>query len=114
MGGNISKQTKALLILLICILLFGMIIVIMHLLATYYPLYSMIVAIGSLTIALLHCIYKTILEYLSALFEAIQPIKTLGAVRGVLNDLRVTVLNTVPISGTLTGVTTVKNLGCIW
>jgi hypothetical protein len=48
---------------------------------------------------------KTIKEYLSAIYDAVQNVRTLGAVRGVLNDLRVTPTGAVTVTGTVTAIT---------
>lgn len=50
---------------------------------------------------------KKVIEWLSSIFDAVQHVRTLSAVRGVANDLRVSVLNTVPVSGTVTATGTV-------
>ena len=56
---------------------------------------------------------KTIAEYLSAIYDAVQNVRTLGAVRGVANDFRVTVLSapSTAVTGTVavSTVTTVTN-----
>lgn len=58
---------------------------------------------------------KTIKELLEGILEAVQPIKILGAVRGVLADIRVTVLNAINVGTvtTVTGVTTVTTVNTL-
>lgn len=54
---------------------------------------------------------KTVRQLLEGILEAVQPIKVLGAVRGTLADLRVTITggSVAVSSGTITTVTTLSN-----
>jgi hypothetical protein len=54
---------------------------------------------------------KTVREALDAILESVQQIKVLGAVKGILQDLRVSIVNTPPVtiaSGTVTTVSSVS------
>lgn len=53
---------------------------------------------------------KTVDDQIAILNEINEAVSVLANARGVLADLRTTVVNTVPVSGTLTGVTTVTGV----